>query len=57
MNEDRAPESGLAGPDDGPPPRSPIPFLIYWFLIPLIVVLLLERFHVVDRVGTWLAGP
>jgi len=40
--------------DGGPPAQSPLPFLLYGFVIPLLIVLTLQYFGVFERVSKWL---
>lgn len=44
-----APEQRPAGGQ-----KSPIPFLFYWFLIPLIVLLVLTKLEIPQRLAEWI---
>jgi hypothetical protein len=39
-----------------PPGKSPIPFILGWFVMPLTLVLILEALGVPDRLSVWVAG-
>jgi hypothetical protein len=39
-----------------PPGKSPIPFIVGWFVLPLTVVLVLEALGVPERLSVWVAS-
>lgn len=48
------------GPAPGQRPaggqKSPIPFLLFWFVIPLIVLLLLTKLGIPQRFAEWIGN-
>jgi hypothetical protein len=56
MRSDTEPPRAEPSPQSASPMKSPIPFILGWFVMPLAVVLILEALGVPERMSGWVSS-